>query len=71
MQTGAETAPIREPEFDVAEAMRQSEMVVDRDEDFLGSGWSFIESVSGNYWYHRASGKKLMSSSTWAVTWGG
>jgi len=35
------------------------------EENFLGTGWWFIETISGNYWYHRASVKILPSSSTW------
>lgn len=35
------------------------------EENVLGTGWTFVRAIGGNYWYHRASGKRLMSSSSW------
>ena len=48
------------------QAVEQSNRVQHVEYNFLGSGWSFVTAIGGNFWYHRASGKKLNSSSTWS-----
>lgn len=42
----------------------KSRQDIEMEVDFLGSGWQFIKTENGNYWFH-ISGKKLMASGSW------